>query len=64
MGNVSCNLLATGNPDGISKIVEECIEAAYPRVVIGSSNSILHGTPPENVIAMYETANNFSTGKM
>lgn len=64
MGNVSCNLLATGNPDGISKIVEECIEAAYPRVVIGSSNSILHGTPPENVIAMYETANSFSTGKI
>ena len=56
MGNVSCSLLATGKPEEIKKRTIECIEAAAPRMIAASSNSILHGTPTENVFALYETA--------
>lgn len=58
-GNVSCDLLVTGTPQEVSEVVVECIEGAFPRVVIGSSNSVLHGSPIENVIAMYETVKNY-----
>lgn len=60
IGNVSCRLLATGAPEKIKQRTVECIEAAAPRVIAASSNSILHGTPPENVFALYETAKNLS----
>jgi uroporphyrinogen-III decarboxylase len=56
VGNVSCAYLATGQPEEIKRRVTECIEAAGPRVIAGTSNSVLHGTPPENVFALFDTA--------
>lgn len=59
IGNVSCRLLATGTPGEIRQRTLECIEAAAPRVIVSSSNSILHGTPPENVFALHDTARQY-----
>lgn len=59
MGNLSCDLLHQAAPEQIRRRVIECIQAAGPRVVISSANAILHGTPPENVLAMYETAKSY-----
>ena len=56
MGNVSCALLRRGTPEDVRRRTLECIEAAAPRVVAASANSILHGTAPENVLTLYETA--------
>jgi uroporphyrinogen-III decarboxylase len=64
MGNVSCALLLEGTPEQIRERTRECIEAAAPRVVAASANSILHGTPPENVYALYETARNYPVEKL
>ena len=59
MGNVSCDALLSGSPAAIRRRVEECIRAAAPRVIVASSNAILHGTPPENVLAMYAAAKEY-----
>jgi len=56
MGNVSCDLLHNGTPADVRAAVLACIEGGAPRAIIASSNSILHGTPPANVEALYETA--------
>jgi hypothetical protein len=56
MGNVSCGLLATGAPGRVRDAMQECLRGAYPRVIAASANAILAGTPPENILAMYETA--------
>jgi hypothetical protein len=55
IGNVSCDLLRRGAVEQIRQMALECIEAAAPRVILASSNAILHGTPAENVFALYET---------
>lgn len=59
IGNVSCDLLCTGSPEEIRRRTLECIEAAAPRVIAASANSILHGTPVENVMALYNAAKNW-----
>jgi len=59
MGNVSCRLLIEGTPDEVRRQTLECIEAAAPRVVAASANSVMHGTPVENVLALYETAKSY-----
>jgi len=59
IGNVSCDLLRTGTAAEVQRRAEECLRAAYPRVIISSSNAILHGTPPENVRALYDTARRY-----
>jgi len=51
--------ISTGKPEEIQQRTIECIEAAAPRVIAASSNSILHGTPPANVLALYETAKTY-----
>ena len=56
MGNVSCDLLRSGTPAEVAARTRECVAAAAPRVIAASANSILHGTPPENVLALYEAA--------
>ena len=56
MGNVSCDLLQRGTPDAVAARARACIEAAAPRVILASANSILHSTPSENVHALYEAA--------
>ncbi len=57
-GNVSSRLLRLGSPDDIRREVETLMEEALPkgRWILGSSNSILAGTPAENVMAMYHAA--------
>lgn len=59
IGNVSCDLLRTGTALEVQRRAEECLRTAYPRVIISSSNAILHGTPPENVRALYDTAKKY-----
>jgi hypothetical protein len=53
-GNVGCDLLHSGTVDEVSARARWCVEQAAPRLVLGSANSILHGTPPENVWAMLD----------
>lgn len=57
-GNVSCRLLRLGTPsqvkDCASQIVEHCKNRG--RLILGSSNTVLPGTPPENYFALLEAA--------
>lgn len=53
IGNVSCALLLAGTPQQVRDRAMECLGAAAPRFIGGSANSILHGTPPENVLALF-----------
>jgi len=59
VGNVSCALLHEGTPEQVRAAARECIAAAGPRVILASANAILHGTPPENVRALYESAKTY-----
>lgn len=59
MGNVSCDLMMRGTPRQIRDRITECIRDAAPRIVAATANSILHGTPPENVMALYEAARTY-----
>jgi hypothetical protein len=59
MGNISIDMLYRGTRDDVASAVKNCIEAAFPRVVIASANAILHGTPPENVFALFDTAKEY-----
>ncbi len=59
-GSVPCGgVLLRGTPRQVAETAEYCLRAAGPRVVLGSSNAILHGTPPENVHALFEVARRF-----
>lgn len=59
IGNVSCDVLLTGTAEQVRQHTLECLEAAAPRYIGSSSNSILHGTPPENVHAMFDAVKGF-----
>ncbi|MBU0714307.1 MAG: hypothetical protein KJ964_02990 [Verrucomicrobia bacterium] len=59
MGNVSCDLMMRGTPQQIRDRITECMRAAAPRIVAATANSILHGTPPENVLALYDAAKSY-----
>lgn len=56
-GNLSSNLLHTGDPQTVREKTLECIRVAkdYGRVVLGCSNQFVVGTPRENMDAMTET---------
>ncbi len=60
-GNVSCDLLQRGKKEKVIEETKRCIDVAAKGggYIFGSSNSILPGTPPENVIAMFETAKEY-----
>ena len=61
-GNIDCShLLSFGTPEEIRKAVKDCIAIASPGGghILSSSNSIHAGVPPENFIAMIETAREF-----
>ncbi|OGV50478.1 MAG: hypothetical protein A2017_01605 [Lentisphaerae bacterium GWF2_44_16] len=62
-GNVSCDLLINGTVDEIREKTMKCLEAAAPRYVGASANSILHGTPTENVFALYDTVKRYKIVK-
>lgn len=55
--NLSCHLLREGTVKEMIQETKNCIDKAArgEGYIFGTSNAILHGTPPENVIAMYET---------
>ncbi|MCX7597460.1 MAG: hypothetical protein N2512_01140 [Armatimonadetes bacterium] len=57
-GNVSCRLLRTGTPAEVRSVAEELVQLgkATGRLILGSSNTVLPGTPPENYLAMWEAA--------
>ena len=60
-GNVSCDLLRRGSKKEVIEETKRCIDVAARGggYILGSSNSILPGTPAENVIAMFETAKEY-----
>ena len=53
-GNISCRLLRNGTPEMILEEIARLSERVLPqgRWIIGSSNTILPGTPVKNVMAM------------
>jgi len=57
-GNVRCDVLLRGTPEDVRRETRYCIDAAGRTgpVFIGSSNSLLHGAPAENILALFETA--------
>lgn len=60
-GNVSCaTVLHQGTVTDVVRATRECMDKARGGGhIVGSSNSIVHGTPAENVIAMFETARQY-----
>ena len=60
-GNVSCDILRRGTKADVINETKRCIDAAAKGggYIFGTSNSVLSGTPPGNVIAMYETAREY-----
>lgn len=60
-GNIPSDLLHEANPERIIKETDELIEKSKgAKLVLGPSNAILKGTPPENVIAMVETLEKYN----
>lgn len=57
-GNVLPTTLLHGTPEDVRRETRYCIDAAGRTgpVFIGSSNSLLHGTPAENILALFDTA--------
>ena len=57
-GNVSTRLLRDGTPEQVRQAAGEIVEKCRRRgrLVLGSSNTVLPGTPPENYRALLEAA--------
>lgn len=53
-GNIRVQVLHRGSADDVKREVNECLELAHElgRVVVGASNQIVAGTPPENILTM------------
>lgn len=60
-GNVACaDVLLQGSVEDVARETKICIDKARGGGhIVGSSNSLLHGTPPANVLAMFETAREY-----
>ena len=58
-GNVSSDLLLTGTSQEVCDRINECIDGGKPNIVTASANSVLHGTPLENVFALFDTAKTY-----
>jgi uroporphyrinogen-III decarboxylase len=54
IGNIRVQVLHQGSVDDVVREVNDCMEVAHElgRVVVGASNLIMPGTPPENIHAM------------
>ncbi len=62
LGNVDClDLLVFGSPEEVDAATRDCIAAASPGGghVLCSSNSLMPGSKPENVIAMFRAARKY-----
>ncbi len=57
-GNISCRLLREGTPEQVKQAACELVErcSGRGRLILGSSNTVLPGTPPENYLALLEAA--------
>lgn len=57
IGNISSHTLHRGTKEQVIKEVLSCIDVAqrYGRVIVGVSNYIMPGTPPQNIEALLET---------
>lgn len=55
-GNIRSQLLHAGTRDAVVRETMDCLEVAYELggVIVGVSNLIMPGTPPENILAMLE----------
>jgi uroporphyrinogen decarboxylase len=61
-GNVPCGtVLYHGSPQQVADFTRRIIDVAAPGggLILGSSNCILPGTPPENLLAMVQTAREY-----
>ena len=56
-GNIRSQLLHAGTRDEVVRETMDCLETAHELggVIVGVSNLIMPGTPPENILAMLET---------
>ena len=56
-GNIRVQVLHRGTRDEVVREVMDCLEVAHELggVIVGASNLIMPGTPPENIEAMLET---------
>ena len=54
VGNIRVQVLHRGTVDDVKRETKDCLRVAHElgRVVVGASNMIMPGTPPENVFAM------------
>ena len=57
VGNIRVQLLHQGAVDDVVRETMDCLEVAHDlgRIVVGASNLIMPGTPPENILAMLRT---------
>ncbi len=57
-GNISCAVLRNGSAQQVAEVAGDLVAACAPhgRLILGSSNTVLPGTPVENVLAMTEAA--------
>ncbi|HHT28009.1 MAG TPA: hypothetical protein GXZ82_12290 [Firmicutes bacterium] len=57
LGNIQTQVLHRGTPDDVKREVMECLAAAHEcgGIIVGASNLIMPGTPPENLFMMLET---------
>ena len=62
VGNISSHTLHLGTVDEVIAETTDCVETAVRRggIVVGISNAVVVGTPPENLAAMLETIANYS----
>ena len=61
-GNVPCgSILHRGSVQQVVDFTKHIIDVAAPGggLIVGSSNSIVPGTPARNVVAMFETAREY-----
>ena len=56
-GNIRVQVLHRGTRDDAIREVMDCLEVAHELggVIVGASNLIMPGTPPENIVAMFDT---------
>ncbi len=57
IGNISSHTLDTGTEQQVIEQARDCVQTAKSmgRIIVGTSNYILPGTPPANIWAMLET---------
>jgi hypothetical protein len=57
VGNIRVQVLHRGTREDVIRETMDCLEAAHDLggIIVGASNMIMPGTPPENILAMLDT---------